>query len=67
MLVLSRREGESLCVGDDINLKILGISGNQVRIGIRAPLEVKVHREEVYLRIKAIEATRERITDQQRN
>lgn len=53
MLVLSRRLEEALIIGDDIKIKILGISGNQIRIGIEAPKEVSVHREEVYQRIKA--------------
>ncbi len=52
MLVLSRRLDETLIIGDDIKVTVLGISGNQVRIGIAAPKEVSVHREEVYLRIK---------------
>ena len=52
MLVLSRRLGETLIIGDDIKISILGISGNQVRLGIAAPTEVSVHREEVYRRIQ---------------
>lgn len=52
MLVLSRRLDETLIIGDDIKITVLGISGNQVRLGIAAPKEVSVHREEVYLRIK---------------
>jgi carbon storage regulator len=52
MLVLSRRLDETLIIGDDIKVTVLGISGNQVRIGIAAPREVSVHREEVYLRIR---------------
>lgn len=52
MLVLSRKQGQSLCIGDDIHLTILGVSGNQVRVGIKAPLDKKIHREEVYRRIK---------------
>ena len=51
MLVLSRRLGETLIIGDEVKVTILGISGNQVRLGISAPKEVSVHREEVYLRI----------------
>lgn len=53
MLVLSRRLEETLIIGDDIKIKVLGISGNQIRIGIDAPKEISVHREEVYQRIKA--------------
>lgn len=52
MLVLSRRLEETLIIGDDIKVTVLGISGNQVRLGIAAPKEVSVHREEVYKRIQ---------------
>jgi len=51
MLVLSRRADESLYIGDDIKITVLDIRGGQVRIGITAPDDIKVHREEVYLRI----------------
>lgn len=56
MLVLSRRLGETLIIGDDIKITVLGISGNQVRLGIAAPKEVTVHREEVYRRIQEEQA-----------
>ena len=52
MLILTRRAGETLRIGDDVTLTILGIKGNTIRIGISAPKDVAVHREEVYLRIK---------------
>ncbi|MBF0284389.1 MAG: carbon storage regulator CsrA [Magnetococcales bacterium] len=52
MLILTRRVGESLNIGDNIKITLLGIKGNQVRIGIDAPREVEVHREEIYDKIK---------------
>ena len=51
MLILTRRVGESLMVGDDITITVLGVKGNQVRIGVSAPRDVAVHREEIYERI----------------
>lgn len=53
MLILTRRVGESLIIGDDVVVNILGVKGNQVRIGVDAPKEVPVHREEIYNRIQA--------------
>ena len=52
MLILTRRSSESLKVGDDITITILGIKGNAVRIGVSAPRSVPVHREEIYARIQ---------------
>ena len=51
MLILSRRPGETLCIGDDVTVTVLGVKGNQVRIGISAPKDVGVHREEIYLNL----------------
>jgi len=53
MLILTRKEGQSLKINDDITVTVLGVSGNQVRIGVNAPKDVSVHREEVYERIQA--------------
>lgn len=55
MLILTRRVGETLMVGDEVTVSVLGVKGNQVRIGINAPRDVGVHREEIYERIKAEE------------
>jgi carbon storage regulator len=52
MLILTRRVGETVMIGDDVTVTILGVKGNQVRVGINAPKNVAVHREEIYERIK---------------
>ncbi len=52
MLILTRKVNETLIIGDDVNVTVLGVKGNQVRLGIEAPKEVSVHREEIYLRIQ---------------
>ncbi|SDI06592.1 carbon storage regulator CsrA [Pseudomonas panipatensis] len=53
MLILTRKPGEKLKIGDDIEVVVLGVKGNQVRIGVKAPADVEVHREEIYQRIQA--------------
>ncbi|MCP8687723.1 carbon storage regulator CsrA [Marinobacterium sedimentorum] len=52
MLILTRNKGQMLTIGDDITVRVLEVTGNQVRIGIEAPKDVAVHREEIYLRIQ---------------
>lgn len=56
MLILTRRIGETIMVGDEVTVTVLGVKGNQVRLGVSAPKSIPVHREEIYIRIKREEA-----------
>lgn len=58
MLILTRKDNESLFIGDDIEVTVLGVKGNQVRIGINAPKDTPVHREEVYRRIESDQSSK---------
>lgn len=55
MLILTRKIGESLIIGDDVEVTVLSVRGNQVKLGVNAPKEIAVHRQEIYERIKAAE------------
>jgi carbon storage regulator len=59
MLILTRRVGESIKIGEDVTVTVLAVKGNQVRVGIAAPKNVAVHREEIYQRIKAEQSATE--------
>ncbi|HEX4427452.1 MAG TPA: carbon storage regulator CsrA [Terriglobales bacterium] len=60
MLILTRRVGETLMIGDGVTVTVVAIAGNQVRVGINAPRDVEVHREEVYERVQAERAQEKR-------
>ena len=66
MLILTRRVGETLVIGDDVTVTVLGVRGNQVRLGVNAPKDVAVHREEIYQRIQN-EKDAENLTESSEN
>jgi carbon storage regulator len=57
MLILTRRVGETLMIGNDVAITVLGVKGNQVRIGVKAPKDIAVHREEIFEKIKSEDGT----------
>jgi carbon storage regulator len=63
MLILTRRVGETVMIGDDVTITVLGVKGNQVRVGINAPKHVAVHREEIYERIKREQQPDDEVSD----
>ena len=63
MLILTRRVGEAVMIGNEVTVTVLGVKGNQVRIGVNAPKDVAVHREEIYDRIKREENGEARVRD----
>ena len=65
MLILTRRVGETLMVGDEVTVTVLGVKGNQVRIGVNAPKDVAVYREEIYQRIQQEKPIDDSVADEQ--
>ncbi len=63
MLILTRRIGETIMIGDDVSVTVLGVKGNQLRLGVAAPRDVAVHREEIYQRIQSEQTSAEKASN----
>ena len=64
MLILTRRVGETIMIGNDVTVKVLNVTGNQIRLGIKAPSDVAVHREEIYNKVQAEKSVTAKVADE---
>lgn len=66
MLILTRRVGETITIGNDVTVKVLNVTGNQIRLGIKAPADVAVHREEIFNKVQAEKSVTAKVADKSR-